>query len=323
MSLSYNVNTTPATGSVAMYNLKTLLKDQGWTVPRSSDGSTYSSSADLITTGAAGAGGMANSSAWFIIKQPVSAGTRAFCIQRGTTNLVWRVKYGFGGSFTGGAPDATTTPTSTDEQIVTGAGSDAVPTFGALFTTDGTYRHHMMADSDCTRFWSICYATGGGNPAGVHFLDALSAGTYPAEDVDPVVMHFYAQADDISSATPVVCSTGALNTGRIYGFIAKGLAGEGFVAIPPMAYFTGNGSVYAAPLYLGQNPHNSKEDLLPMIYGRSTTATSPTGYKGVSSLFKWIGHLRTTADALTVSTASDRIVFGNMVANWNGSVPLV
>ena len=72
MAYTFLTNQTPATAAVAIYNLKTTFKAAGWTVPRSSDGTTYNNSGDQISAGTSGAGGMDNARAWFVIQEPAA-----------------------------------------------------------------------------------------------------------------------------------------------------------------------------------------------------------------------------------------------------------
>jgi hypothetical protein len=106
MAYTFNTNQTPATCAEAVYNLKTLLKLVGWTVKKSSDGTTYNSTGDQISSGASGANGMNNARAWFVIQEPGTV-PRQFCLQRQNTvgvntSYQWRVKYSRYAGFTGG-----------------------------------------------------------------------------------------------------------------------------------------------------------------------------------------------------------------------------
>src|SRR5438045_1573507 len=96
MSFSYSTNLTPANGAEMWFNIKARLKSVGWTVPRSSDGSTYNSSGDQITTASSGGGGMANVGAWFVLQMPATG--RQWCLQISTTGgdlYKVRMKYSF------------------------------------------------------------------------------------------------------------------------------------------------------------------------------------------------------------------------------------
>jgi hypothetical protein len=137
MSYSFSTNNSPATGAIAMYTLLSTLITATWTKPKDSDGTTYSSSGVRITGGGSGANGLANNSAWFVVSAPNG---RQFCIQRGTTNQAWKIKYSKAAGFVGGSPSATQVPSATDEQVIVGGGTDASPTFYTLFGSDNSYR---------------------------------------------------------------------------------------------------------------------------------------------------------------------------------------
>lgn len=188
------VNQNPATGAIAMYLMKQLLKSAGWVVKESSDGTTYNAAADIITSGAAGAGGMANNSAWFRIQDP---GTRReFCFQRGTTNLVWRVTYSALDKFVTGSPSATRVPTAADfGTALVGGGTDASPSFATLFDTDNTYKWMVVADSaaegNVYGFWAWAVksptALASEGARTTIMLDPLLTGTFSSLDADPCV----------------------------------------------------------------------------------------------------------------------------------------
>lgn len=192
MARHTDVNFIPATGAEAMYRLKTVLKAAGWIVPASSDGSTYNASGDQISSGGSGAGGMANSGAWFVVREP--GGRREWCCQKITSssNQSWRVKYSALGRFTGGTPDADTTPSAADERIIVGGGTDASPSWATLFTSDGAYRCHVTAESDAVNgaYWFGLYAAVTPTGAAVTFLfqDPVLAGSGSPLDEDPVVV---------------------------------------------------------------------------------------------------------------------------------------
>lgn len=118
---------TPASFAECMYQLKELLKTAGWTVQSSSDGTTYNASGDQITSGGSGAGGMANTNAWFRIRSPAGASNPEFTVQRGTGNTAWRVKFSQSNAFTGGSPGATQTPSATNERVDFGGGYRRFP----------------------------------------------------------------------------------------------------------------------------------------------------------------------------------------------------
>lgn len=313
MSYQFHVNQTPTNGAEAMFIFKTRAKLAGFTVPASSDGLTYNSSGDQITGFGTGAGGMANNSAWFILQAP--DGIRQWVFQRGNTNPAWRIKYSASAKFTGGTPSATRVPSATDEgTALHGSGTDASPTYANLFNTDGSYRFHMMFDNAAPYGWyAVAYPVGGFSGTSglvVMLFDPLT--NTDALDVDPCINYI----------SPTNETGGGLGLGSFgvaasapWGWLKKGMAGEGFVRIPAATYAIGNSAV--VPSGLPSNPHSGKDDAFPVIYLRATSAGVPAGYKGVSSLVRWRATDRGTGQTGTVTDPKDRIVVNKCQLPWD------
>lgn len=327
MAYTYDVNKVPANGAVAMYRLKTLLKSVGWTVTASSDGTTLNASGDQITHDGTGAGGMRNLRAWFVIQQP-GALPRQFCFQRssdavGTNSGNWRIKYSAGPStgFVTGAT-ATQVPSATDEQVIMGAGTDASPTFSAFMTTDGTPpRVNMFAGgaAENYNFFFVGHnvlSSSAGVVQNTKFALALDMlETYSVGDPDPsVIVTDWSQSSN-TLAGSFIASTGS--TGGAFTWFRKGLSGAGFARLTPLlpALSTTNIAGAHTPNQLSLN-----DELLPVIYARPTSLTAPTGFKGISGLFKWVLPTRAHGTHLRVSSERDRVVVGLLAVPWNGSV---
>jgi len=78
-------------GDQLFYAFKTFMKGVGWTVPQSSDGISFDQSGvDKITGAGSGAGGLANASSWYILKEPSAyvGQRREFLFQK---NSPWSV----------------------------------------------------------------------------------------------------------------------------------------------------------------------------------------------------------------------------------------
>jgi hypothetical protein len=320
MSVTWSLNLSPATGSEAMFNIKTALKAAGWTVPRSGSGSGGSTTtSDLITSAGTGVGGMANTSCWFVIQAP--AGGRQFCIQRGGSTTWW-IQYSFSAGFTGGSPSATVVPTATDAVNVLATSSTGV----TLFSTDNTYRQNIMVDgSSPYGFYSVAWAAGGGVVSHLFMMDPV---TSTPSDADPYVFiasgkgsvtQLFPVANSSFGANNAFMRTDLTNSsgGTLSGYLKKGLAGEGFASLSVMAYHGGNAgsSSLHIPGNLGNNPNNTNDDQFPVVYARNvntvgggTANSNPTGYKGVSTLLRWLGTNRVTGDLLSVSATGDRVV---------------
>lgn len=311
--------TTPATGAAAMYDFKQQLKvGSSWTVQSSSDGTTYNAGGDQITGGGAGANGFANNNAWVRLRSPAGAGGAEFIIQRGTSNPSWRMKYSMTAGFTGGSPSATQVPSATDEVIIWGGGSDASPTFGSLFGTDGTYRWNVGSDGASPYgFWGGAFPTGGGTPNAGIVYDPLTQTT--AGDG-----HLYAIYVSASPFQGTTISTESMSP------TANQLWSSVPAASPVAADWTNFCGMYlsvavstaVAPNGLPTNPLTTKDEVLPIVIARRGALSTP-GYKGVLSLMKWTGLTRTTGDTLTVSGTRDRIIYKDVSLPWDGSVPSV
>jgi hypothetical protein len=320
MALQFTVNQLPATGADAIFRLKAALKAAGWTVLRSSDGTTYNASRDQISQAGSGAGGMANNLAWFVIRQPAGtvapfAGLRQLCIQRGNTfNTQWRVKYSFSAGFSGGSPGATQTPGATDEQIVAGTGTDASPSFAAFFAADGGYNLQIaVGNVEPFGFWAVAYPTGGGNPNGALMMDPMQPG-FPSQDDDPYVLFF-------CSSVPFTGGNGMnyLNYGTPpKGFLKHGMSGEAFVGIAGAYLAQTSSGTLVFPDGAGSNPHNGKDDLMPAVYARSNGQTVPIGFKGLSTFVHFRSVARATGDTMSAPAAKDHIVIGQVVFDWDG-----
>ncbi len=343
MAYSFSVANTPATGAVAIYLLISTMVTAGWTKVMDSDGTTYSSAGTQVTSGGAGAGGLANSKAWVRMRAPtVNGGSvvnqqREITFQRNTANNTqWRVKYSASAGFTGGSPSATVTPSSTDEIFLFGDGTDAVPTFGAggWFTTDGNYRWHIACGGSAEFYSFVAFAlTSGGTTGGCAIaLDVMQSGTYSALDVDPAVMYFSSahgnpnagigeiatsEFKNLTSANP--CQgrawygpTSALGGSVVGNSRGITMCGWGNQAI-------GGGGTAAA------NPWTTNDDLLPALYGIRTNAVfaiTGGGAKGFSTLFRFGSVNRTNLDTCDTVATKDKIFFGTMWLPWNGSVPV-
>lgn len=305
---SVNLNTPSAGYNYFIYQMKEFLKTYGWTVTQSGTGNsgTYNPSADSITgpgslvDSSSPAGTMGHDHAWFVIQDPSGPGGRQFCIQVVGRDDLWRVKYSAGAGFTGGSPSANQTPTATDEQVLVGSGTDASPTGGGWFTYNSAthfYVHLVMETTAPYPFLLIAYNTGQ-NPSTVFGIDSLTA--VPIADADPVVI--YNSSNDTncliasSNLSSPTSSTGPM------AWIKKGLVGAGFVRVGALSYYDQNRNP-VIPGGLGANPHSNKDDLFPVVYGRSQSFSTPNGYKGVSHWFQFNTASRAHGDTLSVASS--------------------
>jgi len=311
--------TNPATGSAAIFRLKTALKTAGWTVTKSSDGTTYNATGDQITLATSGAGGMANNSAWFIVSSPSVTYPRQIAIQRGTTNLDWKVKYSANSGF--GTGTSTQMPAAADEVILFGGGTNASPTFAQLLGTDNTYRINIRAGGLAENYGFIFITNISGSAViNTNFiLDPMLPGTFAAADIDPCCINI--EYNSIAALNTNL----VLSTASPQGWLKKGLAGAGFVRIQYCYIYANTTTVY--PGGAGQNPFTTFDETVPILCARQSALAAPFGFKGVSSTLSYNGVFRASGDTLNVSTSKDRLIIsGNATSTlvyvsipWNGT----
>lgn len=303
MAYTITANQTPASAAIAVYLLKTALKAAGWTVVRSGDATSYFNASDGITSGASGAGGLNNTGAWFVIQMPGS--TRQLCIQRNSTAQAYRIKYSPVNGFTGGAPSATVVPSATDEKVICGTGTDGSPTGQTVFAADGTYRTQICVGgaAEGYNFYmaSYLFTTGAGSVGGTIFLDKLLAGSYPPSDTDPYVIGVHT-----NSVTALLSSAFSDASGTNFTRTQLAAASHGLVSGISVGIGTS-----------GLNPWTGQDDLLPLFWVR-TIAT--TGYKGISSLFRFGSAPRANT---SMSADKTRWFMGNVWLPWDGVTPVL
>lgn len=330
MAYTFSVNNTPTTGAVAMYTLISTLMSAGWLKKMDSDGTTYSSTGAQVTSGNTGTNGLGNNNAWVRLQSPPTNGgtvtnqTRELTIQRGTTDLVWRIKYSASALFTGGSPAATVTSSSTDEVFMIGGGTDASPTFGTLFSANTSYRWHVVAGGS-TEFYSfIAWAAsiGGANGSAMIGLDVLASGTYPSSDVDPAVVI----VDNASIMFNSIFSNAGFGVSNVTNpAIARGWMGATSAAGASLTSNNVNmtmiGHSFAKTGTIMSNPWTFNLDLFPLMWGSGFSTAK--GIKGFSTLFKYSNYTRNnmiTGD-IASANARDTICIGSVWVPWNGSFP--
>lgn len=328
MTFSYNVNQSPSTGAVAIYNLKELLKTAGWVVKSSSDATTYNSTGDQISSGASGANGLANTSAWFRIQCPSMGGvTRELCFQKGGNNQTWRIKYSYSAGFIGGSPGATRVPSASDEQFILGGGTDAAPTYSTIFATDSTYKYHCgVADgADGYMFYSIGITNNASSISHILYMDQIQSDSLNQLDIDGYV--FFASA---SVTLTVANNIHGHNSGATVfspqSWLRKGMTGETWSSTPALTYHYTNaaGSAVYAPRLLGTTGFDNKDYGLPCLYAKANAEPGLyAGFKGIGRLFRFASSPRGISATLDFSSSKDKIQMDVLILPWNGSIPLI
>jgi hypothetical protein len=329
------LNVTVSTFALAMYQLKTVLVSAGWTVTKSGDGlSAFGAASDIITSGLAGANGLDNGKAWFVIQQP-GAIPRQFCIQRQTTtgastSMYWRIKYSKAAGFTGGSPSATVTPSATDEVVLIGTGTDASPTFPnyVCFANDNQFRFNCFADD--------------ASPYGFHSWSWImsTAQTSHGFGLEPLTA---AAPEDPDPAVVVLSSSNTVNVPWTNAFFRETTTASGGGAWIGSTFFKFSSSVPALGLvgpssnsfpsldFWGlsyDNPFNGKDDLFPITaIAEFQSAQAPYHYyKGICSILRGCAQAtgRISGQLYSITTSRDGVLVGHTVLPWDGaSTPLV
>ena len=318
---------TPATGSIALWNLKEFLKTVGWNHQASGQGtgsiiftttpSTPGNDTDVLTSGEK----FTRTYGWIVLRDP--GGTREIVLQKGSSSTALHAAYSFSAHYTGtgnGAISATVAPTATDSKSL--EGTTEIPVgYAAFWPTDGTYRQKIMADGATPYgFWHQTHTTGGvASNGGWLIMDPLKAGSYPVEDVDPYVF-FVSNTGWASGRHDTHWCIEQTGHG-VLGYLKKGLSGEGWVQLVGTYPGSSVGNFLPGAGALPSNPHNAKDEMLPLIYMRSSAKVNPTGLKGVSSFFQMLMATRSNNDTYSILTTRDKLVMGQLVADWDGTLP--
>ena len=272
---------SPANGTAAIFTLLTELCAAGWVVKRWSDATTLSSDDVNLTTNpygsaASGAGNLGNTSAWFRVAAP--GGSREWLFQRGSGDATWTVSRSIAG-FTGGSPSATTAGTATD----------ATALFSAATLFSATPGRWFISCDDASPYGWTAYAItlGGGNVLTFLADEPLLSGTPVSADTDPYLWLGYYNAAGLavgafSLATGSTAvgykrwTTAGANARICLHNLYDGAAGA--VCAPASSTSTGQ---------LGPTADGSKEVPILIFVSRNATASTSSGYVGMTSRLRW------------------------------------
>jgi hypothetical protein len=315
----------PSDFGVFMWLFKEGLKAAGcihWS-SGSGTGGTFTTTAgnvnDVLTSGEK----FARNYSWW---QGYWADGRQISIQKGNgnDNDIWRVVYSIAATFVGGSPSATVARTATDQQYVIGDASNYWYLFN--YSQGGITRiKAMIQDAAPYGFWLWGHPAGGAYGSCQLFKDPLADGTYAPTDPDPYIWG----GQSISSGSYRNWAYGSdyalsfyssnMYTGGSFGYL-NGI----WTCIPALTYSDATTyNMIDNGMFLSTNPYTGKDEMLPVMYARYAGYPTVQGFKGVSTLFRWLGIQRSIGSTLTKDSARDRIVLGRVSAPWDGSIPEV
>jgi len=327
MPWTFNPNISGKNDAAIIVTLVNFLKNTGmWTCP------SFGNSLDSYTTNGStpSEANMNRSNSWVIIQQPNSgsgnyAGTRQILFWKyadtGSYKSYWKILYSHSAGFTGGTPSGTNPPTATDQVYLLGSSGTAYNNFVQLFPDESAtpVRWQMGIDNSGAAFYCIGYISGTGNNSRclstAIVLDSMDSNTVPIEDLDPYVLYSSYISNVTSSSSALHVSNLISTNGGGRCWFKKGTGSQAFQNVLTPGFEDLNSSKYF-PRGVGVNPHNGKEDLFPVMWAR-LGSSFPGGYKGISSVFKWIGSDRLSGDLLNVTMPGDHVVFDDVALKWD------
>lgn len=272
---------------VCLFRLKEMLKDAGWAVKASGDGrSAYSASGDVITNTSTGDNGMANVRAWFRIASPDDVVEFTFQVIVVLNNHEVRIKSNFGraGLFTGGAPDAETTPSATSEIVLNGGGTDASPTGVGWWhgnSTDAGARAYGAAETVYPyRFWWTSNASASPYTKGAMLALDTVIPVDPSDTDIYVIWHQMVRANLNWGSVHFSSLTDA--QARLVGFLD-----ETFVRLYAQRLADASTGTSA-------HPTTGALSLCPVYLSRRDNVTTPNGDKGFATLLRYMPQTTTT-----------------------------
>lgn len=321
------VASTVSTAEV-LYNLKTVMKANGYTVLSSSDGATYNASGDAITSVAE----METPNAWFRIRQPTGgsaphAGVREWVFQVCAAVTDIRIKYSLSAPFTGGSPGILRTPSAVGEQYVAGGGTDASPTGLNCNLGGGGSPAYVAVETASPFAWYMNHYYVASATSLLIGFDPVTHAPYDSGDLDDSDLDPYVLYAAVGEFT-------TLGTGIEQSFCNWYGPNEDFWGLVNCATWLGVDSTVGFPgARTVGNPYNLAVDTLPVPWAGHpphTNFTAPasintkvgTGLKGFSKHLKFTEIISSTifnGDKLTLVTTRDHLMMGNAAFPWNGT----
>lgn len=341
-TFSLNVPLTSATSALWALKSQSLVGTTvatNWTVVRSGTGSggVYAQSGDVVSSASA----LANPGAWWVMQgHAILDGTASYrqqlCWQTDGSGGV-RVKVSPRAGFSGGSAGPGRVPSAADERVWVGGGTDASPTYEALFPTSAAWLQARFSEADDS-MWAMAYPVGGGPCSAL-----LVVGCLPVRRdttlalVDPTPHCYYARSGGDAALAASLAS-------ERYGPLATlgfGTAAEAWVRCPAAlrcsldsagvlqvtlpGHLPQSPSLPAYPLYATDTLRLGRRAALA---GTSTGANeagnlNTCGDKGEESYLRWSGRthsvptLLDAVDPLTgLSTPGTLLGIGDVVLPW-------
>lgn len=294
-------SSTSAAGADMTFRIMKALQAAGHKVQEASDGTTYVSyrgaggttGAVVITHYSTGAGGYNNTSAWFVVSDPL--GGREYLYQRGASGRTGTLAISKAAGFVGGTPNATTRSTAADEQVM-------VNNSNLWSNSSGNKYFQGCAETtptgDVYPFWFWQTVTSSTTMQGGFAIEPMAPGSFDPADTDPCV-YIWGDNNGFGDWSAMATEGGGTNDGA-YGFDAAG----NFVKMWGLSQNSNNLGARYVPGYgthdLGVNPYSGKDEGLRILFARGDGGDTSAGVKGQSQYLRWPAVSRSWADTFTL-----------------------
>jgi len=329
------VNQQPATGDAAMIFVKRAMNEAGYVTNRSSDGTTFSNTGDVIGTSALALG---HTNAYFSLVSP--DGKRWFIIRRGSTTRSWEFQVSVDGYNSDGT--ATTPPTAITGDNRYLMGNATTGGFNNFWAADNTYWFNMVWQTIAP--YAVIMFTIFTNPsttqavqpeAGILIDPGLAFAD--SSDPDPCIYNWCGSGN---TGEFLALTFASVNAGGLFnenvnnvgggprGWLGKNATNGAFAAIPPMTYNGSSGATYVYPSSSGINLSNLEDIPLPVPWERSPLVTvspgAPYGYKGFSNALKYPGQGGVTGNPrdYTSPGSADGLIVNACIIPWPSALKL-
>jgi hypothetical protein len=289
----------------ALWFAKSILKTAGWQVAAWGSGSTTGVYSDPFSSSLS----MTSDHGWFMLKHPISS--RSFVIQKCASasnpnegsianyhNTDARIKYSPGGFAITGTLSAKNAPgpiTESDQLIVLGGGTDALPTYAQNIPTitegsiNGTTAIWHCIAQTTGNYGFMLLGQFGSNVVSVLGLDPVL--TPNPGDTEPyVVWSDFRSAnfpmDNIGNLSPITSTAAGVNSFNKWTWVRRGFADQRSGAMcGGLSYKSFNQDMIAATTHIGKPPTKTAV-FLPLMYACTQSNIATSSYKGISTMLK-------------------------------------
>ena len=299
-----NIDCTTRQSAQLLFELKTLLLANGWTIVGTSDATNFTNGAspDNISTVAL----FDVSNAWYVLADP--SGLVWLYVQRRAANTTFTVKVSRVAPQTNGT--ATALPT-----CATAANETTIVNNAIFATSVASPRGHIITydaaeNAAGVRPVYVVMTQGTGTACGVFCIEAATNGTYASSNAYPWIVGWSAN-NNIFTTSPATWT---------YYYSPTSV----FTALTGLTEpITANGgTVVAGSIGSGVDPWVSQDSALPILVGRNSTQAAP-GIWGVMKNVRTRVVARSYPDTLTTSGGERFIYVGNAVVPYaDGVTPL-